>query len=205
MACNSMLIINKNDNNCKMRGLPMLPIQITSHDMPISATLEDQIHKRVKKLNQFYKRISSCRVVIDLPQKHKHQGKLFNVRIDITVPGKELVVTRKQDQDIYVAIRDAFNAISRQLEEHAHKRHGQIKTHQNVLYGRVIRKVPQEGYGFIEGDDGNEYYFSLTNVSHPTFGKLAIGDDVAYIAEPLNDGWQAHHVLRARQHNEKVS
>ena len=102
----------------------MSSVQITIRDIPATASLDTHIRKHIEKLNRFYDRISSCRVVVELPQKHKHQGKLYNVRIDITVPGKELVVTRKKDQDIYVAIRDAFKAIERQLEEHSRKRHG---------------------------------------------------------------------------------
>lgn len=179
----------------------MLPVQITTKDMPISPALESTIRKRTEKLNRYCKRICSCRIVIDVPQKHKHQGKLFNVRIDVTVPGKELVVTRKQDQDIYIAIRDAFVAIERQLEEHSRKRHGHVKTHNHVMHGFVTRIIPEEGFGFIEGVDGNEYYFSITNVSYPNFTQLTIGDAVEFIPEHLSDGRQAHKVIRERHNN----
>jgi ribosomal subunit interface protein len=176
----------------------MLPIQITLRDLPSSDAVEEHIRKRADKLNRFYDRISSCRIVIETPQKHKHQGKLYNVRIDITIPGKELAVTRKCDQDIYVAIRDAFDALERQLEEHSNKQHGKVKTHDSLMRGYVARLISNEGYGFIDGADGNEYYFSITNVSHPSFDQLVVGDLVEYVAQPLNDGWQAHHVIRAR-------
>lgn len=174
----------------------MLPIQITIRAISVSPAAEATIRKRIQKLSQFNKRISRCRVVVELTQKHKHQGKLYNVRVDITVPKKEMAVTYKCHEDVYVAIRDAFNAVERQLEEHSHKRHGKVKTHNDVLHGRIMRMVPEEGYGFIEGVDGNEYYFSVTNVSYPTFKQLAIGDQVEYSAEQLNDGQQAHHVIR---------
>ena len=177
----------------------MLLIQLTVKDVPISAAIETQIQKRAKKLKQFFNRICSCRVVIELPQKHKHQGKLFNVRIDVTVPGKEFVVNKKRNQDLYVAIRDAFNAVERRLEEHARKRHGRVKTHENVLHGRIMRIVPNDGFGFIEGMDGNEYYFSLTGVTYPTFNQLLIGDQVAYCSEAFNDGQQAHHIILERR------
>lgn len=178
----------------------LLPVQITTRDIDISPAIETHIRDRAEKLNRFYDRISSCRVVIELTQKHKHQGKLFNVRIDLTVPGKEFVVTHKYDEDIYVATRDAFDAIERQLEEHARKRHGRVKTHNGVMHGHVTRIVPGEGYGFIEGVDGNEYYFSVTNVHYPNFNQLLVGDSVEYIAVPINDGRQAQHVVRER-HN----
>lgn len=173
-------------------------LQITCKDIPLTPAVESNIRKKAEKLKKFYDRIINCRVVIELPQKHKHQGKLYNVRIDVSVPGKELVVTRKIDQDIYVAVRDAFAALTRQLEEHARKRQGNVKTHENVMHGFIARLLPDEGYGFIEGMDGNEYYFSLTNVSFPHFQQLSVGDPVEYLAEALDEGWQAHRVTRER-------
>lgn len=178
----------------------MLPVQITIRNIPASPALETHIRKKTEKLKQYFDRISSCRVVIELPKKHLHQGKLYNVRIDVTVPGKELAATRKCDADVYVAIRDAFDAIERQLEEHGRRRHGRVKTHDDVMHGHVIRLIPQEGYGFIEGIDGNEYYFSMTNVSYPHFEQLSIGDAVEYISQTQNDGRQAHRVIKER-HN----
>ena len=182
----------------------MLPVQVTIRDMHVSPALEDHIRKKASKLNRFYDRISSCRIVVELPQKHKQQGKLFNVRIDITVPGKELVVTHKYDEDIYIAIRDAFEAIERQLEDHSHKRKGNVKTHEELVKGNIVRLMPNEGYGFIEGLDGNEYYFSLTNVRHPKFQQLLIGDYVHFIPVVFAEGRQAHHVVREKNHNGKA-
>jgi ribosomal subunit interface protein len=179
----------------------MIPVQITIRDIASSPAIETLIRKRAEKLNQFYDRVNSCRVVVELLQKHKHQGKLYNVRIDLTVPGKELVVTRKFDQDIYVAIRDAFDAIVRQLEDHSRKRHGRVKTHNNVVHGHVARIIPNEKYGFIDGMDGNEYYFSVTNVSYPNFDQLTIGDAVEFVAETMGDGRQAQHVVKERHNN----
>lgn len=180
----------------------MLPIQITTRDIPISPALETHIRKKAEKLNQIYERITSCHVVIDVPQKHKHQGKLYNVRIDLIIPGKELVVTHRRDEDIYVAIRDAFDAILRQLRKHVRKREGYVKTHDEVLHGHVARILPDEGYGFIKGTDDNEYYFSMTNVSHPGFDQLSVGDAVEYIAEAVKEGRQAHRVIKERSNHE---
>ncbi len=183
----------------------MLPVQITIRDFDFSPALEEHIRKRAEKLTRVCNRISSCRVVIELPQKHKHQGKLYNVRIDMTLPGrKELAVTRKCDEDVYVAIRDAFDAVERQLEEHSRIRHGQVKTHNAVMHGHITRLIPEEGYGFITGVDGTEYYFSITNVHHPHFNQLAVGDAVEYIAHAVNEGWQAHHVVKERYNHAEV-
>ncbi len=176
----------------------MLPVQITIRGIPASPALESHIRKRAEKLNQYFDRINSCRIVLEMSKKHQHQGRLYNMRIDIKVPGKELVVTHKLNEDVYVAIRDAFDAIVRQLESYSRKIHGLVKTHPEVTHGRVARMLTDEGYGFIEGMDGNEYYFSVTNVHFPRFEQLSIGDTVEYVAEPLNDGWQAQHVVKER-------
>jgi ribosomal subunit interface protein len=182
----------------------MLPVQITIRGIPFSPAIEANIRKRAEKLNHFYDRINSCRVMVDLPKKHKHQGKLFNVKVIITVPGKELVVTRQVDEDVYVAIRDAFDASVRQLEAYSRKRHGHVKTHNDVMHGHVARIMPMEGYGFIEGVDGHEYYFSDSNVSYPNFGQLMIGDAVEYVAESFSDGRHAEHVVKERHNNHHV-
>lgn len=188
----------RQDVHRKLRGLDMLPVQITIRDLPSSAVLDTHIRAKSAKLQQFYSNITSCRVVIEFAQKHKHNGKLFNVRIDVTVPGKEMVVTKKSNEDVYIALRDAFNALTRQLDNYSHKRHGRVKAHDEVMHGHVARIREDEGYGFIEGVDGNQYYFSVTTARE--FSKLAIGDAVEYIPEPISDGWQARHVIRERNH-----
>lgn len=174
----------------------MLPVQITIREMANSPALEAHVRKKSEKLSLIYKRISSCRVVVEFAQKQKHRGKLYNVRIDVTVPGKELVVTRKANEDPYAAINQAFDALARQLEEHSKRRQGNVKKHAVVMSGHVKRMLESDGYGFIEGDDGNEYYFSVTNVSHPDFSKLEIGDEVHYTPNLEDEGWKALHVTR---------
>ncbi|MDP2027358.1 HPF/RaiA family ribosome-associated protein [Sulfuriferula sp.] len=108
-----------------------IPLQITVRDMPTSAALEDHIREKTAKLEQFYPPLMGCRIVVELPHKHKHQGKLFNVRIDLTVPGGEIVVNRDQSEDIYVALRDAFDAARRKLEDYGRRQRGDVKTHQS--------------------------------------------------------------------------
>lgn len=178
----------------------MLPVQITIRDIPGSQALETHLRSKASKLKQFYKTLTSCRIVVEFEQKHKHRGKIYNVKLDVTVPGKELVVTNKSDEDVYIAVRDAFIAIIRQLDNLSHKRHGRVKTHSDCMRGQIARLREDEGYGFIAGTDGNEYYFSLTNVKTIGFHPLMVGDTVEYIPQAVNDGWQACHVLRERNH-----
>jgi ribosomal subunit interface protein len=179
----------------------MQPVKIVIRDMPNSPALEDHIRKKAEKLAQYYNRINTFQVVIEIPQKHKRNGKLFNVRIDLTVPGRELVVNRKLDQDVYVAIRDAFHALLRQLETYSRKRRGDVKSHDDANYGYVTKLFPNEGYGFIQSLDGNELYFSTTNVTHPSFSDLTIGDAVQFIGITGDEGWQAHRVTKEKKTN----
>lgn len=178
-----------------------MSVQVTIRDIPHSNALEDHILNKAEKLTQYCQRINSCRVVIDQCQKHKHQGKLFNVKIDLTVPGKELVVNRKMNEDVYVAIRDAFDAILRQLETYVRKHRGQVKKHETASKGVVERVFEKEGYGFIHGVDGIEYYYSPVNVSHPDFAHLQIGDTVEFLTAFADDGQQAHHIKKIRHNN----
>jgi ribosomal subunit interface protein len=107
-----------------------IPLQITIRDIEHSESLETHIRDKAKKLDEFFDHIMSCRVVVEVPHKHQHQGKQFNVRIDIGVPGGEIVVNRDHAEDVYVALRDAFDAAKRKIEDHARKIRGDIKTHQ---------------------------------------------------------------------------
>lgn len=175
----------------------MQPIQITIRDFPNSIVLENHIREKAQKMEQYYSRINSCRIVITMPQKHKHQGKLYCVAIDLTVPGKELVVNRKKDEDVYIAIRDAFSAVERQLESYAKKRRGDVKTHEMEDHGVIRRIVAGEDFGFINDDlDGTELFFSKSNVTHPHFSQLKEGDRVSFLKMPASDGWQAHRVSK---------
>jgi len=174
----------------------MQPVQITIRDLPNSLALEDHIRRKAEKLSQLCRKINSCRIVITIPQKHKHQGKLFCVRIDLTVPGKELAVNRKMDEDVYVAIRDAFLALEKRLETYECKRRGYVKKHNSSIRGFISKLFADQGYGFIQGTDGNEYYFSLSNVAHPDFGHLKLGDGVEFLGIPGSEGAQAHRVTK---------
>ncbi len=107
-----------------------IPMQITIRGVEHSEILEAHIRDKADKLDEFFDPIMSCRVVVGMPHKHQHQGKQFNVRLDIGVPGNEIVVNRDHHEDVYVALRDAFDAAKRLLEDHARKIRGEVKSHQ---------------------------------------------------------------------------
>ncbi len=114
-----------------------LPLQITFHGIDHSEAVEQRIREKVSKLEQFYDRITACRVTIESHHRNTsnlhHKGEPFHIRIDLTVPGKELVVKRDpkdahDHEDIYVALRDAFDAMERQVKEFVARQRGETKT-----------------------------------------------------------------------------
>lgn len=98
-----------------------LPLQITARNMSLSEAAEEAIREKAAKLDTIYDRIMGCRVLVEAPHRHQHNGNQYNVRIDLTVPGSEMVVKREGNEDLYVAIRDAFDAAKRQLREYSHR------------------------------------------------------------------------------------
>lgn len=104
-----------------------MSLQITFRHMDPSPALEERIRGRAEELDQFCERITSCRVVVECRHRHQQQGKLFSVSIDLTVPGREIVVGREAGanhahEDAHVAVRDAFDALRRRLEDHVRQR-----------------------------------------------------------------------------------
>jgi len=111
-----------------------IPLQITFHGIPKSEAVEAKIREKVDKLEQFHSHMMSCRVAVEAEHHHHHQGNLYHIRIDITTPNKELVISKehhdnKAYEDVYVAIRDAFDIAKRQLEDYARIQRGDVKTH----------------------------------------------------------------------------
>ena len=92
-----------------------IPIQITVRDFELPEAARTAIQEKVEKLDTFYEKIMSCRVVVETPHRRQQKGVLYNVRIDMGIPGADLVVKREPHEDLYVAIREAFDAARRQL------------------------------------------------------------------------------------------
>jgi ribosome-associated translation inhibitor RaiA len=103
--------------------------QITYRGMPHSPAMDARILELCGKLGEFHPKITSCHVVVELMDRHKNKGNLFDVRIDLHVPGKELVATHQQNEDAYAAITDAFDVMFRQLEDVQRIQRGEVKRH----------------------------------------------------------------------------
>ena len=114
-----------------------VPLQISFKNLDRSPTVEAKVRDRVEELEEFFGRIVSCRVVVEAANRRPRQGRLYHVRANVRVPGKEIVVSQDppQDQaheDVYVAVRDCFDAVRRQLEDQARRRRGDVKHHEEL-------------------------------------------------------------------------
>lgn len=161
--------------------------QIRFRGMEPSPSVEAVIAERIERLERFHDRITSCTVVVEAPHRHGRHGKIFHVRVDIAVPGREIVTGREPEEnhaheDVYVAIRDAFDAAQRQLEDVVRKTSGyRVKAHPERLHGTVARIDRGEGFGFISGADGREFFFRRESLaSSGLWESLAEGTAVRF-------------------------
>lgn len=148
--------------------------------------MEERIRERVEELEQLYERIISCRVTVDMPHRQHQKGNLFSVRIELLVPEREIAVGHEHrndpaHEDVYVAIRDAFDAAERQLEAYAQQLRGEVKVHAVPDHGKVARIFPADGFGFVETIDGTEIYFHENSVAKNGFANLEVGQEVRIV------------------------
>ncbi len=183
-----------------------LPLEITFRNMDPSPAVQANVRDRVAKLEQFYDRIVACRVAIEAPHKHHHKGRLYHVRVDITVPDGELVASRRPEdnhahEDVYVAVRDACQAAERQLKAYAERRRREVKSHEAPAHGRVRELFPQMEYGEIETADGRHVYFHRNSVLNGDFAHLEAGAEVRFVEEEGERGPQASTVKVVGKHH----
>jgi ribosomal subunit interface protein len=176
--------------------------------MKVSPAVEAKVRERVEELERFHDRITSCRVVIEVPHRRHLQGDLYHIRVDLKVPGREIVVKRDPPEhhaheDIYVAVRDCFDAVRRQLEDHARRRRGDVKAHEIPNHGKVANLIAEKDYGFIEASDGTEIYFHRNSVADGGFDKLTVGDEVRFALHPGEgeQGPQASAIVPIGKHH----
>lgn len=194
-----------------------LPTQITFRNMESSENVKEWIRSEADKLETFYQPIMGCRVAVEVPHRHRRKGAAYGVRIDLTLPGGEIVVKRapnlahtlrqvretavtKQKEldsarkNLRIAINQAFQAASRRLQDYARRKRREVKRHEPLPVARVSRIFPEEGYGFITAPDGHEVYFHGDSVLNRGFKKLKVGTVVNFAEEKGEKGPQASTV-----------
>ena len=207
-----------------------IPLQITFKNIAPSEVIEAHIRDATQKLDVFYDEIMGCRVLVEIPHQHHRKGKRYHVRIDLTVPGGEFAIKREPrlitdrplrfrkapddmeleesrelskyaaHDDIQLAIRDAFDAARRKLQDYARRRRGVLKVHEGSPHAHVSKLFPEERYGFLETPDGREIYFHANSVVDSGFGGLKIGAEVHFVEEPGEKGPQATTVTPVTHH-----
>ncbi|HBN13621.1 ribosome-associated translation inhibitor RaiA [Pseudohongiella sp. SYSU M77423] len=128
--------------------------QVVFHNLEQTEAIVDAVNKRIDKLRRFCSDIIGGRVVLDSPHNNHHKGKVYSVTLELHTPNKPVVVTQEQHdnhahEDLYVAIRDAFNAAERQLKS-VDKKHRK----------EAIHKMPEavdDGMGDLADDEEPEY------------------------------------------------
>jgi cold shock CspA family protein/ribosome-associated translation inhibitor RaiA len=200
---------------------------ITFRGIHPAAALEADIRARVGKLETYYQSITDCRVLMELAERRHETGNRYRVRIELTVPGAEIIVaheaschTAAQDVDAQrvtkeaepdperkharVAVHEAFDIARRQLQDRARRQRGAVKTAVRQPRGRVGQLFPIDGYGYLEAEDGHEVYFQRSSVLEHAFDRLTVGSAVSFVEEPGKQGAQAStvrvlHPRRARR------
>lgn len=200
--------------------MPLTPV-VTFRGIARSEALEADILARLRKLETYYSRIMGCRVLVELSERHHESGNRFHVRIELAVPGEDIVVDHDASlhaasQDVEtetgtkagevgaqrkharVAVREAFEVARRRLQDHVRRQRGAVKTDVRRARGVVARVFPHDGSGFITAEDGHEVYFHEHSVLGKAFAVLEAGSAVSYVEEPGDKGPQASTVALLR-------
>jgi cold shock CspA family protein/ribosome-associated translation inhibitor RaiA len=174
-------------------------LQIAFEGLPASDSLRQRIRAETQKLEKFQDRIIGCRVVVRGRSRRRAHGDLYAIRVHITTSGsRDIVIDRNPDadhahEDAYVAIRDAFNAARRRLQDRHRRLEGKMKAHAEPSRGRVLR-LHKDGYGFIETRDGREVYFHRNALRNGVFARLSKGASVQFWESETDGRVQASSV-----------
>ena len=183
-----------------------VPLEIHFQNMDPSPAIEAAIRERVGKLERFADQIVSCRVSVEAPHKHQHQGNLYSVRVDLRLPGGEVVASREPGahhahEDAHVAVRDAFKAARRQLQDRVRVQRGKVKPHEVPPHGKIAALYPDQDSGRIATSDGREIYFHRNSVLNANFDHLQTGLEVRFHEEAGDKGPQASSVHVIGKHH----
>ncbi len=176
-----------------------LPLQITFRHMEPSPALEARIRELAVRLEKFSAQIQRCHIIVEPKPQHQHQGGLHEIRIDITLPDREIAIRRAHPadhahEDVYVALRDAFRAARRRLADYERRRRPDVKPRIGSARGRICEIDASRGFGRIETEDGRLIYFHENSVIGSRFQDLKAGIRVRFAEEAGDLGPQASTV-----------
>lgn len=159
------------------------PLEISFVNTDRSAAVEKLVRERTAALARHCDRLLKCRVVIEMVGRHHRKGHKFRARIDLKLPRRSIVVGKASEsdpahEDVYAAVRHAFEVARRQAQDFTRRRRGDVKAHESPPHGRISKLLPEEGYGFVRMTDGQEVYFHRNAVVGAAFEKLSLGAEV---------------------------
>jgi cold shock CspA family protein/ribosome-associated translation inhibitor RaiA len=177
-----------------------IPPEIAFRNVERTPAVDAAIEEGIAQLDQIHDRLTSCRIAVELPHRRHRQGNLYRIRIDLTLPGAEIVVSRQppedtSNEDVVAAIVEAFDTVRGRLLEHERKRRTAMKNQELPPMGRVRRLFPGEGFGFLEAVDGREVYFHRNSVQGKGFDALEEGEGVRFSESVGDKGPQATAVV----------
>jgi len=179
--------------------------EIAFRNMQPAPAVERDVRERVEKLERFCPELMSCRVVVEAPHRRHHKGNLYHVRVDLTVPGEELVAgrdpaERHSHEDVHVAVRDAFEAARRQLQEYKGRHREEMPRVRPGLspHGRVQEIDPEDDRGVIRSVEGHLLPFRREDVVDD-FDLLDVGAPVRFVEDEADEGTRATAVRRVGQ------
>ncbi|MDB4959550.1 MAG: cold-shock protein DNA-binding protein [Myxococcales bacterium] len=164
-----------------------IPPEIEFKGFDASDALTARIQELVARLEHIYDRIIRCQVLIETPHRHHRQGRQFHVRIRLTVPGGEIVTSHdpgadETHEDAYVAVRDAFAAARRQLEDYARKPRSDYKRHRVPRIGTIVFLDDSGTWGWLEVENGRRVHFDRAVVA-AGLEHLAVGEHVRFVEQ----------------------
>jgi ribosome-associated translation inhibitor RaiA/cold shock CspA family protein len=182
------------------------PLDIAFHNTDPSDAVTAEIRRHVDKLQTRFPDLVACRVSVEALHKQHRTGNLFDVHVVMSLPGRDLAVSRaphhpkdrQAHPDIHSAVREAFRAAERQLA--SHKTRPQQETtapSASALTGQVAQMLPGEDHGFILNNLGTQIYFHRDSVTRGDFAALRAGDVVHYVEEAGDTGPVASKVWPA--------
>jgi cold shock CspA family protein len=183
------------------------PAEIAFQHCEPSEEIRAEVDRQTQRLERFSSRITSCHVVVTKSAARHKKGDLYRVDLRIAMAGqKDVIVDRShgdapEHEHAEVAIRDAFDAAIRRIEDVMRDLRGEVKQHAAPEHGRVARFLADEDCGFIETPDGREIYFHRNSVLDGNFDRLVVGSEVCFVEEAGEKGAQASTVRLIGKHH----
>jgi ribosomal subunit interface protein len=177
--------------------------EIAFQNVDHSDAIEARIRERINRIERHFGQITSFRAVVDAPHRRHRKGTRYAVRLEAHVPGTVLTIDREPGdddlhQDVFGAIRDAFDAMERKVKTWSQTHRGRPETHVEPLQGRIAELRADRGFGQISTTDGRLVYFHRHAVVEGRFEDLAEGDTVELVVAD-GDSTEGPHASTVRK------